>query len=425
MRCWPGRSSPGCRPIRWPPRARHPAGAEQRHGRVAEDGHRPAAGHLRGHQGRAAGPLRSGALTVGCWVMPGSPPQSPLGQRPAHLAADATAAQVDRPAGRGRPGARAAPIRRFLWARSDEDASATVAAGAEAAIQSGAPAPAGLLADLFDQYQVYRADWLDDWAQHRDQLAHPLRPAQPCRPTRPGRPACGAPSWPRSRPDEQQTAALACTAWWCRPARGPRARGSLCPACPPRGGLRHEAPCPCPSSRPWKRCRTTARCCWRAQPLSFPGPTSWMAAMLRMARRRFAPAGRQDLSLFPAGGHARPRPSAPGQLGPGRPRLRAPARRPSTTCSAPPSASSCRAWTCSTDAAAEWPLAGPGAGHIRDMVPLPEHPHIEVPPADQSIVSPRGHSPQRELEVLHDHLLSLLSQPAAPGEARCRRATSW
>src|SRR5471032_639507 len=26
------------------------------------------------------------------------------------------------------------------------------------------------LADLFDQYQVYRADWLDDWAQGRDQL---------------------------------------------------------------------------------------------------------------------------------------------------------------------------------------------------------------------------------------------------------------
>ena len=28
------------------------------------------------------------------------------------------------------------------------------------------------LADLFDQYQVYRADWLDDWAAGRDQLRH-------------------------------------------------------------------------------------------------------------------------------------------------------------------------------------------------------------------------------------------------------------
>ncbi|AHE97045.1 exodeoxyribonuclease V subunit gamma [Thioalkalivibrio paradoxus] len=29
---------------------------------------------------------------------------------------------------------------------------------------------AGRLADLFDQYQVYRADWLDDWAERRDVL---------------------------------------------------------------------------------------------------------------------------------------------------------------------------------------------------------------------------------------------------------------
>ena len=27
------------------------------------------------------------------------------------------------------------------------------------------------IADLFDQYQVYRADWLDDWRQHRDVIS--------------------------------------------------------------------------------------------------------------------------------------------------------------------------------------------------------------------------------------------------------------
>ena len=32
------------------------------------------------------------------------------------------------------------------------------------------------LADLFDQYQVYRPDWLGDWAQGRDVLAAPGRP---------------------------------------------------------------------------------------------------------------------------------------------------------------------------------------------------------------------------------------------------------
>lgn len=35
------------------------------------------------------------------------------------------------------------------------------------------------LADLFDQYQVYRADWLEDWAAGRDQLQHIKGTAQP------------------------------------------------------------------------------------------------------------------------------------------------------------------------------------------------------------------------------------------------------
>lgn len=39
------------------------------------------------------------------------------------------------------------------------------------------------IAGLFDQYLVYRADWLTDWAQHRDQLAEPRRPATPLEPS--------------------------------------------------------------------------------------------------------------------------------------------------------------------------------------------------------------------------------------------------
>ena len=35
------------------------------------------------------------------------------------------------------------------------------------------------VADLFDQYQVYRADWLDDWAQGRDVLRDPRGQRQP------------------------------------------------------------------------------------------------------------------------------------------------------------------------------------------------------------------------------------------------------
>ncbi|WP_046242188.1 exodeoxyribonuclease V subunit gamma, partial [Delftia tsuruhatensis] len=32
------------------------------------------------------------------------------------------------------------------------------------------------LADLFDQYQIYRADWLDAWEAGHDVLPMPLRP---------------------------------------------------------------------------------------------------------------------------------------------------------------------------------------------------------------------------------------------------------
>jgi exodeoxyribonuclease V gamma subunit len=44
------------------------------------------------------------------------------------------------------------------------------------------------LADLFDQYQVYRADWLDDWAAGRDQLRNARGDARRCRKTSAGRP---------------------------------------------------------------------------------------------------------------------------------------------------------------------------------------------------------------------------------------------
>ena len=53
---------------------------------------------------------------------------------------------------------------------------------------------------------------------------------------------------------------------------------------------------------------------------------------------------------------------------------------------------------------------------IRDLVPLAEHaqqPDHGWTPADRSIVFHVAHSPVRELEVLHDHLLALLAHRAA------------
>ena len=48
--------------------------------------------------------------------------------------------------------------------------------------------------------------------------------------------------------------------------------------------------------------------------------------------------------------------------------------------------------------------------HIRDLLPLAEHPRPTVAAGDRSIVFHIAHSTQREVEVLHDQLLALLAE---------------
>jgi len=58
--------------------------------------------------------------------------------------------------------------------------------------------------------------------------------------------------------------------------------------------------------------------------------------------------------------------------------------------------------------------------HIRDLLPLAEHPKPPVPPEDRSIVFHLAHSPVRELEILHDQLLALLAQSSRDKPLRPR-----
>ncbi len=53
--------------------------------------------------------------------------------------------------------------------------------------------------------------------------------------------------------------------------------------------------------------------------------------------------------------------------------------------------------------------------HIRDLLPLAEHPRPSLAADDRSIVFHIAHSAQREVEILHDQLLDLLAQPVAEG----------
>ncbi|MEN9762295.1 MAG: hypothetical protein RI906_2121 [Pseudomonadota bacterium] len=58
--------------------------------------------------------------------------------------------------------------------------------------------------------------------------------------------------------------------------------------------------------------------------------------------------------------------------------------------------------------------------HIRDLDPIHAHTHRSVASEDQSIVFHIAHSPVRELEILHDQLLRLLASPHAHQTLRPR-----
>lgn len=58
-------------------------------------------------------------------------------------------------------------------------------------------------------------------------------------------------------------------------------------------------------------------------------------------------------------------------------------------------------------------LLGRVQAAIRDLVPLAEHPRVEIPDDDRSIVFEIAHGPQREVEILHDRLLALFADHPA------------
>ncbi|MBN2691445.1 MAG: exodeoxyribonuclease V subunit gamma [Burkholderiaceae bacterium] len=57
---------------------------------------------------------------------------------------------------------------------------------------------------------------------------------------------------------------------------------------------------------------------------------------------------------------------------------------------------------------------------VRDLLPLHEHPHNPIATADRSVVFHIAHSAQREVEVLHDQLLQLLAQHGGTAPLRPR-----
>ena len=270
------------------------------------------------------------------------------------------------------------------------------------------------LADLFDQYQIYRADWLDDWAAERDVLATPGKPSIPV-------------------PEEQLWQPRL---WRCILAGLSEAeRASTRPELHRQviAALEGEAPPVRPLARrvvlfgmshlPLSMLQTLAAMARHSQVLlAVPNPCRfhWADAidgreLLRMQRRRQPLKHGRDLAALPLEmmhAHAHPLLSSWGR------QARDYVRQLDafeTVLPAGVAAELPRVDIFDEEVDPEAPLLAQVQQAIRDMVPLAEHPRSAVPRSDQSIVFHCAHSIVRELEVLHDQLLELLAAPAPAG----------
>lgn len=276
------------------------------------------------------------------------------------------------------------------------------------------------LADLFDQYQVYRGDWLKAWEEGRDVLTHPGKPEEPL----PESQRWQAQLW-RAVLADLQAHEMAATRTALRELVMQRLREAEPGSLPvPRRvvlfGLSHVPLAMLGFLDAMARHTQVV--------LAVPNPCRYHwadaidgRALLRMQRRRQPLRNGQDLAAIPLEAmhaHAHPLLAAWGRQSRDYVRLLDEYDN-----------------TLQTADRAHWPRvdlfddAPADAGSllqqvqrsIRDMLPLAEHPKAMQPEhyiaaQDQSIVFHSAHSLVRELEVLHDQLLQLLAQPPAPGQ---------
>ena len=320
------------------------------------------------------------------------------------------------------------------------------------------------LADVFDQYQVYRPDWLDDWAEGRAVLRTARGDAVPVPPDQAWQPVLWRHLVQALTPAQQdvlrprlQRALLQ------RLAQTPPAPDGHAPALPvPRRvvvfGMGHLPP------GGLALMGALARHSQVLLAVSNPCQYHWSdiidgRELLRQAAPRRPTKGGRDLATVPLDdmhAHAHPLLAAWGRQARDAIRLLDLWTEGAPALPGVPSASSVHALAHSpaylpvhspahhaagssdnpgftpmpwaridrfddplpAEPRAPVPLLLQVQRRIRDLVPLAEHaaqPDHGWVPEDRSIVFHVAHSPVRELEVLHDHLLALLAHPAPDG----------
>ncbi len=271
------------------------------------------------------------------------------------------------------------------------------------------------VADLYDQYQVYRADWLEDWAYGRDVL----RTASGVTRDLPSDQLWQAALWRDLLGELGDTERRGTRATVHRAFLAALARDAV-----PHSPLPRRVVLFGTSHVPGQTLEALAALSRHAQVLlAIPNPCRFHWAditsgreLMRTAARRHALRGGRDLATVPLEAmhaHSHPLLAAWGRQGRDfmrqldafddveRSRDRFNEQRLDLF----------------DDGDGETML-GQVQAAIRDLVPLAEQPVRTVPPSDRSIVFHIAHNPQREVEVLHDQLLALLAaKPFADGLA--------
>lgn len=267
------------------------------------------------------------------------------------------------------------------------------------------------LADLFDQYQVYRADWLADWSDGRDVLRSARGEAAPLPPDQ----LWQAQLWRAvhaSLPAQQRGSGRATIHQQFVDASA---------AGEPAGRLPRRVVLFGMSTLPYQTLQAVAALARHTQVLlAVPNPCRFYwgdiiegRELLRAARKRQRHKGGVDLAQVPLEElHAHSHPLLASWGRQGRDFVRMLDEFDSANADAP--------------GQMRIDLFSEGEGGtlleqvqaaVRDMLPLHEHPRHALAAADRSIAFHVAHSVQREVEVLHDQLLSWF---AAGGALRPR-----
>ncbi|SFD20683.1 exodeoxyribonuclease V subunit gamma [Massilia yuzhufengensis] len=261
------------------------------------------------------------------------------------------------------------------------------------------------LADLYDQYQVYRADWLEDWEAGRNQLRRAAGETVPMAPDQKWQ-ACLWREIHASLPPEQRvTGRASIHAQFLAAVEAGRAPVSRLPRRVILFGM---------STLPYQTLQAIAALSRHTQVLfAVPNPCRFYwgdiiegRELLKAARRRQQPRGGADLSLVPVEElhvHAHPLLASWGRQG------RDFVRMLDEFDNGEGARYQNMRVDLFDDAEGDTLLHQVQAA-VRDLLPPGEHPQLPPAREDRSIEFHLTHSVQREVEVLHDQLLSWFAQ---------------